>query len=423
MNPFDAIDFAHQQDQKDPLSSFRAAFHIPLQPDGKPEIYLCGNSLGLLPVRTESYVLQEVEKWKRYAVRGHRTSPHPWASYQEEVSPLLAPLVGGKACEVVAMNSLTTNLHLLLVSFYRPTATRRKILMERQAFPSDRYAVLSQLQHHGCPPGALVEIAPDPHTGLLGTEKWLEAIDQAKETLAVVLLPGVQYLTGEWFDVEAIVKKAHAHGCIVGIDLAHGVGNLPLQLHAWQVDFASWCHYKYMNSGPGAIGGAFIHERHVTNPLLPRFAGWWGSVKETRFQMSSDFVPTPSAEGWQLSNPPIFSLCALQASLEIFTQAGGMRVLREKSCQLTGYLEHLLQERLQDVVSIMTPRDPAARGAQLSLRFTPTVSGKAVYEKLLTHGIAVDWREPGILRVSPAPLYNSFQDVYTFVLTLEGILR
>jgi kynureninase len=419
----DSLAFAREQDLCDPLAVFRAAFHLPTQPDGSPETYLCGNSLGLLPTRTESFIHRELEKWKQSAVRGHRTPPHPWATYQEEISPMLASLVGALPQEVVAMNSLTTNLHLLLVSFYRPTAARYKILMEAHAFPSDRYAVLSHFTHHKLSPEALVEIPADSHTALVGTEKWLEWIEREKESLAVVLLPGVQYLTGEWFDVARITKKAHEYGCYVGIDLAHAVGNLPLQLHDWGVDFACWCHYKYMNSGPGAIGGAFIHQRHAVNSYMPRFSGWWGSTKETRFQMPQDFVPLHSAEGWQLSNPAIFSLCALHASLDLFTEAGGMKGIRKKSLQLTGYLESLLENRLKDFLYRLTPRNPEARGAQLSLCFQAGVMGKKIHETLLATGITVDWREPGILRVSPAPLYNSFQDVYTFVSTLEGILR
>lgn len=418
----DTLAFAREQDLRDPLASFRSEFHFPSQENGTPEIYLCGNSLGLLPVRTESFIQRELEKWRQCAVRGHHTSPYPWVSYQEEISPMLAALVGGQPTEVVAMNTLTTNLHLLLVSFFRPTPSRYKILMESTAFPSDRYAVLSQLAHHGLPSSALIEISPDPHTGLLGTERWVEAIEKEGERLAVVLLPGVQYLTGEWFDIPAIVEKTHAYGGYVGIDLAHAVGNLPLQLHAWDMDFACWCHYKYMNSGPGAIGGVFIHERHITNPLIPRFSGWWGSEKSTRFQMPRKFVSLQSAEAWQLSNPAIFSLCALHASLEVFTQAGGMEPLRVKSVQLTGYLESLLRTRLSESIDVITPQDPALRGAQLSLGFVPGIEGKKLYEGLLSAGITVDWREPGLLRVAPAPLYTSFQDVQAMVSTLERLL-
>jgi kynureninase len=412
-------DFAAALDRDDPLAPFRNEFHIPRRESGDDEIYFAGNSLGLLPRRAPKYVEEELEKWKRLAVKAHFSGENPWMPYHELLAEPMAKLVGAStsANEVVTMNSLTANLHLMMASFYRPTRERHRILLEEHAFPSDDYAVESQAAFHGFDPAeALVRVAP-------GGEGVAEVLEREGGRIALVLLPGVQFYTGAAFDVPAITRLAHAKGCAVGFDLAHAAGNLVLRLHDWEVDFAVWCTYKYLNSGPGSVGGCFVHERHGKRLDLPRLAGWWGHDKESRFRMEPGFRPIPGAEGWQLSNPPILSLAAIRASLDVFMEAGGMEPLREKSLRLTGYLEWLLRRELGDSVEILTPADPNRRGCQLSLRVKArSGSGRTVFEKLEASGVTCDWREPDVIRAAPVPLYNRYEEVYRFVEILRKAL-
>jgi len=360
-----------------------------------------------------------LDKWARDAVEGHFLEPAPWMPYHELVRAGLADVVGALPAEVVAMNSLTANLHLMMVSFFRPTRERYAILMETGAFPSDRHALESQLHFHGLDPAeALIELEPDEPDGTISMAAIERAIVRNASRLALVLWPGVQYRTGQAFDLPEIARLAHSAGAIAGFDLAHAVGNLPLRLHDGEADFAVWCHYKYMNSGPGAVGGCFVHERHALTER-PRFAGWWGHDQATRFQMGPAFSPTPGADGWQLSNPPILALAPLRASLDLFSRAG-MGALRAKSIRLTGYLESLIREHLADTLQIVTPREPARRGAQLSLRVAGgRARGRALFEHLAHSGIIGDWREPDVIRISPAPLYNTHSDVLRFVRGVE----
>lgn len=413
-------DYADTQDAGDPLRSLRNAFHIPLH-DGVEQAYFCGNSLGLQPRNAKAMVEQVMGKWANEGVEGHFLEPAPWMPYHELVRPGLAAVVGAQESEVVAMNSLTANLHLMMVSFYRPTAERPAILMEAGAFPSDRYALESQVRFHGFDPATdLIELQPDQADGTISMAAIEHAIAQHGPRLALVLWPGVQYRTGQAFDVGEIARLGHAAGAIVGVDLAHAAGNLSLRLHDDNADFAVWCHYKYMNSGPGAVGGCFVHERHARTGR-PRFAGWWGHDKDTRFRMGPDFVPTPGADGWQLSNPPVLALAPLRASLDLFSQAGGMTALRERSLRLTGYLETLIRERLDGTLQIVTPADPAQRGAQLSLRVAGgREQGRALFEHLAARGVIGDWREPDVIRISPAPLYNNHADILRFVREVEA---
>lgn len=416
------LEFAEQQDRDDPLAHWRDHFHIPRRADGTDELYLCGNSLGLQPKRTPSYVLEELQKWQQLGVRGHVESPYPWVPYHEFLAENTAVLVGAQPREVVIMNSLTVNLHLMMVSFYRPTAERHKILIEEHAFPSDRYAVESQIRFHSLDPAQSLLLArPRPGEAGLWMEDLVQLIEHQGPAIALILLPGVQYYTGQVLDMAEITRLGHAKGCVVGFDLAHAAGNIPLRLHEWGCDFACWCTYKYLNSGPGAVAGCFVHERHVERAELPRFAGWWGHDKATRFQMGPEFKPIASAEGWQISNPPILSLAAIRASLEIFHEAGRMGPLREKSEQLTGYLEFLLQALLADRIAIITPRDPAQRGCQLSLKVKARqIEGRILFERLAAAGVSCDWREPDVIRVAPVPLYNRFEDVYRFIEILKA---
>ncbi len=415
---------ARKLDREDSLARFRDEFHIPKQAAGNEEIYFCGNSLGLQPKRAADYVNEFLRDWAALGVRGHFEGNHPWLPYHEFLTQGLASLVGAKPNEVVAMNSLTVNLHLMMVSFFRPTPTRFKILIEDHAFPSDTYAVDSHLRYHGLDPAqALVKIAPRSGEELLRSEHLFQLIEQEKDSLALILLPGVQYYTGQVLPMPEIVRRGHAVGALVGFDLAHAIGNIVLNLHDWNADFAAWCSYKYLNSGAGSVAGCFIHERHVKDASIPRFAGWWGHDKSTRFQMGSEFHPIPTAEGWQLSNPPILSLAAIRASLDVFTQAGGMPVLRVKSEKLTGYLEYLLHAECGDHIAIITPTDPAQRGCQLSLTIrSDQYLGKEVHQRLESAGIACDWREPNVIRIAPTPLYNTFEEVYRFVHLLKALL-
>jgi len=418
-------EFAVALDRVDPLARFRDEFHVPRRENGEDEIYFTGNSLGLLPRRTQKYVDAELEKWSRLAVKAHFSGENPWMPYHEFLAEPMARLVGASASEVVTMNSLTVNLHLMLTSFYRPTRERNRILLEAHAFPSDDYAVESQTALHGFDPtAALVRLQPDSRGGktTIDAAEVARVLEREGDSIALVLLPGVQYYTGQAFEIEAITKLAHAKGCVVGFDLAHAAGNLVLRLHDWNVDFAVWCTYKYLNSGPGSVGGCFVHERHASPQDRPRLAGWWGHDKRSRFRMEPGFRPIPGAEGWQLSNPPILSLAAIRASLAVFTEAGGMEPLREKSLRLTAYLEWLLQRELGDAIEILTPADPHRRGCQLSLRVKSSSPGKAVFEKLEASGVTGDWREPDVIRVAPVPLYNRYEEVHRFVEILRRSL-
>ncbi|NZA27548.1 kynureninase [Luteimonas sp. SJ-92] len=414
-----SIDHAHALDRADPLRALRAQFHVPLH-DGAEQAYFCGNSLGLQPRGARAYVEEVLDKWAMEAVEGHFRGHAQWMPYHELVCEALAGVVGAQPAEVVAMNSLTANLHLMLVSFYRPTRERPAILMEAGAFPSDRHAVESQLRFHGFDPATdLIELEADEPTGTISMAAIERAVAEHGPRLALVLWPGVQYRTGQAFDLAEIARLGHAAGAVVGFDLAHAAGNLPLALHDCGADFAVWCHYKYMNSGPGAVAGCFVHARHARTDR-PRFAGWWGHEKATRFRMGPEFVPTPGAEGWQLSNPPILAMAPLRASLELFGQAG-MPALREKSLRLTGYLETLIGARLSRVLEIATPREPERRGCQLSLRVREgRDAGRALFDYLSANGVIGDWREPDVIRIAPAPLYNNHDDVLRFVRTVEA---
>jgi kynureninase len=407
---------ASELDARDPLASFAAEFHHPLRADGRKAVYLCGHSLGLQPRAAASYVNEELAEWQRLGVRGHHEGMRPWIGYHEHAAARLAALAGTAEIEVVAMNSLTVNLHLMMVSFFRPEGRRNCVLIEKSAFPSDRYAVVSQLEYHGLDARNLIEVAPRAGESTLRTEDILEILAREGERVALVLWPGVQYLTGQLFDLGAITAAARAAGAVVGLDLAHAIGNVPLRLHDWNADFAVWCSYKYLNAGPGAIGGCFVHERHAhesggRHRRLPRFAGWWGHDKARRFEMARDFHPIPGAEGWQVSNPPVLSAAPLLASLELFERAGLAR-LREKSVRLTGFMQRSILSRLGGTVEIITPLDAAERGSQLSLRLAlPSAAAKRCYERLTAAGVIGDWREPDTLRFAPTPLYNSYRDV------------
>ena len=410
--------FAQARDAADPLRGFRDEFFIP-QHDGKPQAYFVGNSLGLQPKGARAHVEEVLDKWATEAVEGHFTGSAQWMPYHELVRDPLARVVGAQPSEVVAMNSLTANLHLMLVSFYQPTIERTAILVEAGSFPSDRYAVESQLKYRGLPPQhTLIEVEPDQPDGTFSMQAIERAINENGKRLALLLWPGVQYRTGQAFDLKEIARLGHAAGAIVGFDLAHAVGNLPLQLHDSGADFAVWCHYKYMNSGPGAVAGCFVHERHARTQR-PRFAGWWGNNKGERFKMEPVFDPTPGADGWQLSNPPILGLAPLRASLDQYERAT-MPALRAKSESLTGYLEQLIDADLRDVLQIVTPRDPAQRGCQLSIRVIGgRERGRDLFDFLATRGVLGDWREPDVIRISPVPLYNTHADVLRFARTVR----
>ncbi|CAN5127528.1 kynureninase [soil metagenome] len=412
-------DFAATADRADALGGLRDEFHLPADDDGEPQIYFCGNSLGLQPKRAARLVQEELEDWRRLAVRGHLHARRPWVPYHEQLAAHTAELIGAEPLEVVNMNSLTVNLHLMMVSFYRPTCERYRLLIERPAFPSDRYAAESQVRFHGLDPAeALIEIGPREGEQAIREDDLMERIDRDGPSIALVLLPGVQYYSGQVFDMAAIARAARRHGCAVGFDLAHAIGNVSMQLHDWGADFAVWCSYKYLNAGPGAVGGCFVHARHAESPTLERFAGWWGHDKQTRFRMGPEFSPIRGAEGWQLSNPPILSLAPLIASLDLFHRAG-IGDLRRKSVALTGYLEFLLRERCAEHVQILTPS--AERGCQLSLKIRGG-AGRATFERLESRGVVADWRDPDVIRIAPVPSYNSFTEVYRFVDILEALL-
>jgi kynureninase len=405
-------------DAADPLGDFRDRFHIP-QHHGEDQAYFCGNSLGLQPRAVRAALVQELDDWAALGVEAHFRGKHPWMPYHNEVREGLAMLVGAQSSEVVAMNSLTANLHLLMVSFYRPTRERPAILIEAGAFPSDRYGVESQIRFHGFDPATdLIELEADEPGGTISMAAIDRVLAEHGHRIALVLWPGVQYRTGQAFDLKEITRLAQARGCIVGFDLAHGAGNLRLGLHDSGADFAAWCHYKYCNSGPGAVAGAFVHQRHAQTDR-PRFAGWWGHDQATRFRMGPDFRPTPGADGWQLSNPPILALAPLRVSLELFAEAG-MDRLRAKSEKLTAHLESLIRARCAETLQVVTPSDPVRRGCQLSLRVAGgRTRGRELFEYLEARGIVGDWREPDVIRISPVPLYNRFADLHRFVDAVE----
>lgn len=404
-------EFAEKMDLDDPLKGFREKFHIPKTKEGKDVIYFAGNSLGLQPKTVRSYVEQELADWESMGVEGHIHAKHPWLPYHEFLTENTAMLVGALPEEVVNMNSLTVNLHLMLVSFYRPNKSRFKIMIESNAFPSDHYAVQSHLRYHGFDPAeGLIEMKPRDGEDTIRTEDILAKIEDEGDSIALVMFAGVNYYTGQAFDIGRITEAAHAKGITAGFDLAHAAGNLKLELNKWDVDFAVWCSYKYLNAGPGAIAGAYVNRRHLLDMSIPKFWGWWGQDKATRFLMHHDFQPIPTVESWQLSNPPILQLAALRASLDAFAEAK-IENLRAKSELMTGYLEFLLKKN--NNISIITPEDPAGRGCQLSLRAAK--EGKKLHTRLNEAGVICDWREPDVIRIAPVPLYNTFTDVWQFV--------
>lgn len=406
-------------DAADPLRHLRNQFLIP-QHQGSDQVYFVGNSLGLQPKGARAMVQEVMDLWASIAVEGHFTGPTHWMNYHRLVRDALANVVGAQPGEVVAMNTLSVNLHLMMVSFYRPTTERPAILMEAGAFPTDRHAVEAQIRFHGFNPATdLIEVQPDEANGTISMGAIERALGEHGKRVALVLWPGVQYRTGQVFDLDAITRLARAQGANIGFDLAHSVGNVPLALHDIAPDFAVWCHYKYLNSGPGAVAGAFVHERHATDTSLPRFAGWWGHEQATRFKMAPEFVPETGAEGWQLSNPPVLGLAPLRASLALFEEAG-MDALRGKSLRLTGYLETMVRARLDHVLQIITPTEPARRGCQLSLRVAGgRAQGRSLFEYLQSVGVLGDWREPDVIRISPTPMYNRYSDIYRFVDEVE----
>ncbi len=412
-----SLEYAQELDQLDIVYPFRERFLFPKHED-RNVYYFCGNSLGLQPKSVNYLMSMELDDWAKHGVEGHFRARNPWFSYHELFTERLAKIVGAERHEVVAMNTLTVNLHLLMLSFYRPTEKRYKILMEAGAFPSDQYAVESQVRMHGYDPAdAIIEVAPKEGSYLIEEDDILQAISETDGALALVMIGGVNYYTGQYFDLKKITDAAHRVGAYAGFDLAHAVGNVPLQLHAWNVDFACWCSYKYLNSGPGGVGGAYIHEHHARNPKTPRLAGWWGNDEKTRFKMEKGFIPKNTAESWQMSNAPVFNMVAHNASLDLFDKAG-MKNLRDKSEKLTAYMEYLLEQVTHLPFDIITPKDKSRRGCQLSLLFHER--GREVFDKLTEQGVVADWREPNVIRVAPVPLYNTYEDVYRFYEILRG---
>lgn len=415
------LDYAKQQDLQDELSQYRQQFHIPRDKKGNELIYLCGNSLGLQPKSTKSYIDQELKDWANLGVEGHTDAKNPWLPYHEFLTDATANLVGAKPIEVVTMNSLTANLHFMMVSFYQPTKDRYKILIESDAFPSDKYAVESQLRHHGFDDKeGLLLWKPREGEELLRYDDLETILEAHGNEIALIMIGGVNYYTGQFFDFKRITTLGHQYGCKVGFDCAHGAGNVDLDLHNSGADFAVWCTYKYMNSGPGSLSGCFVHERHAYNKDLNRFTGWWSHNKQTRFNMRHEFDVLPGAEGWQLSNPPILSMAAIKASLDMFNEVG-MDKLIKKSKQLTGYFEFLLKHLGEDTIRIITPEHPEERGCQLSIQVLN--ADKSLHDKLTEAGVISDWREPDVIRCAPVPLYNSYKDVYLMVEKMRDILN
>lgn len=416
-----SLEYAKKQDAEDGLASFRNKFHIPKNTSGEPLIYLCGNSLGLQPKITSEYIKEVLTDWANLGVEGHAEAKHPWLPYHEFLAENMAKIVGAKPSEVVVMNTLTTNLHLMMVSFYQPTKTKYKIVVESDAFPSDKYAVESQLKFHGIDPkDGLILWKPRKGEELCRFEDLEEIMKNHGNEIALVMIGSTNYYTGQSFPLKKITELGHKYDCMVGFDLAHGAGNIQPNLHETGADFAVWCTYKYLNSGPGSLGGCFVHERHANNENLNRFAGWWGHNKKTRFNMRHEFDALPGAEGWQLSNPPILSMAAIRASLDTFAEAG-FENIRKKSEKLTCYLEFLLDEMKNDSIKIITPRNPEERGCQLSIQVKN--ADKDLHKKLTEAGVISDWREPDVIRVAPAPLYNSFEDVFRFSKKIKEVLK
>ena len=417
----EGLDYAKEQDQNDALSTYRNQFHIPKDKHGNDLIYMTGNSLGLQPKATKAYINQELEDWANLGVEGHLEAKNPWLPYHEFLTESMAKVVGAKPIEIVVMNTLTANLHFMMVSFYQPTKTRYKILIESDAFPSDKYAVESQLRHHGFDDKqGLILWEPRKDEELLNYDDLEAILDAQGDEIALIMIGGVNYYTGQYFDLKHITQLGHKHGCTVGFDCAHGAGNVALNLHESGADFAVWCTYKYLNSGPGSLAGCFVHERHAYNKDLNRFTGWWSHNKQTRFNMRDKFDQLPGAEGWQLSNPPILSMAAIKASLDMFNDVGFNNLI-EKSKKLTGYFEFLLKQLGDDVISIITPSNHEERGCQLSIQVKN--ADKTLHDKLTKSGVISDWREPDVIRCAPAPLYNSFEDVYRLVEKLKTILN
>jgi len=422
MNFENTLSFARTMDQQDPLQKFREEFLFPQQ-NGKPFIYLCGNSLGLQPKSARSVLGKQLDNWHNLAVEGWFEGDSPWMFYHQELKKLMAPIVGALPAEVCPMNTLTVNLHLLMVSFYRPDQKRFKIIMEAGAFPSDQYALESQVRFHGYDPATtIIEVAPRPGEYTLRTEDITARIAENADELALVLFGGINYFTGQWFDMEVITKAGHNAGAIVGFDLAHAAGNVPVQLHDWNIDFACWCSYKYQNSGPGGIGGIFVHEKHFKDDTLNRFAGWWGYKESTRFKMEKGFVPEHGADGWQISCSQVMPMALYHASLQIFESAGFMGPLRDKSKVLTAYLIYIIAQVNEAIghqqYKVITPENENDRGTQVSI--IASGNAKGIFEKLVAHNVLGDWREPNVIRLSPVPLYNSFEDVF---LTGELLLK
>ncbi len=414
MNFEDNKEFARKLDAQDPLRAFREQFNFPPSRDGNSPVYLCGNSLGLQPKLAEKYVLDELANWANYAVDGHFHSERPWIEYHRHATRGFSELTGSKPSEVIAMNTLTVNLHFLMASFYRPTNERHKILIEEKAFPSDRYAAQSQIRMHGFDPEqGIVEWQSSNEDGWLALSDLADILEREGDSIALLLLPGVQYYTGQVLEMAEICRLGRDAGCVVGLDLAHAIGNVELQLHDWAPDFAAWCTYKYLNAGPGAIGGAFIHESHCSPENLNQLHGWWGHDDKTRFKMLPTFTPAAGAELWQMSNPPILALAPVIASLDLFLEAGLPRLIKKSRC-LTNYMRWLINRRFPDQIGILTPAD--ARGAQLSLVVQDSnIDGKTLFDRLCKLNVTGDWREPDVIRVAPAPMYNSFADVFEFV--------
>lgn len=413
--------YAQRQDQKDSLKSFKEKFLHPTNKKGEPLVYLCGNSLGLQPKLTATYLQQELNDWSKFGVEGHTDAKNPWLPYHEFLTNSMARIVGAKPSEVVIMNSLTANLHFMMVSFYQPTKTKYKIVIESDAFPSDKYAVESQLKFHGFDANeGLVLWKPRKDEDLCRFEDLEKIMEEQGDEIALLMIGTTNYYTGQSFPIKKITDLGHKYACKVGFDLAHGVGNIQPNLHENGPDFAVWCTYKYLNSGPGSLGGCFVHERHANNKDLNRFTGWWGHNKDTRFNMRHDFDALSGAEGWQLSNPAILSMAAIRASLQIFEEAG-FENIREKSVKLTGYLEYLLSELNDKRIQIITPSNPSERGCQLSIQVKN--ADKDLHSKLTKSGVISDWREPDVIRVAPIPLYNSFEDMFIFVKRLKNVLQ
>jgi kynureninase len=414
------LEFALNLDRNDPLAKYRTAFHIPKDEQGKDWLYFTGNSLGLQPKSTKSAIEQELNDWANLGVEGHFEAKNPWMPYHEFLTESMAKIMGAKPIEIVVMNTLTTNLHLLMVSFYNPTKKRHKILIESDAFPSDRYAVQTQLEFHGYDTNeCLIEWTPRTDEKLLRTEDLEQILETQGEEIALLLIGGVNYYTGQYLDLKKIAALGHAKGCKVGIDLAHGAGNIQPELHDSGIDFAAWCTYKYLNAGPGSLGGVFVHERYAHDKTLKRFAGWWSQNKATRFNMRQPLDITPGAEGWQLSNPPILSMAAIKAALDLFNEVG-MNKLREKSIKLTGYLEFLIKGLNHAQIEIITPSDSNQRGCQLSIQVKN--ANKDLHKKLTEQHVITDWREPDVIRCAPVPFYNSFEDVFRMVEILKTLL-